>query len=351
MNAFHSVLRAAAAAVALVASLPAQNDRIVLVDGKVIEKCTVTSFDLRKTEYRRGASSDSVESDLVASLRVDKVRDVYRRGYAEGDGVEAPGTFVTIADAQKDKFLGQFGYFEAARILLDNGQFADAFPVLEALATTYPDSGFIPMLYRAKLDYYIGLGKGKAGDAATVARKYEDEATTKGYPKGFQLEARYYSLIAQAMGGGIDADKLQRELNALASEASGYANVANRCRMVVADVYAQSKKGDEAFNIYKDLLGKSYLDPIVRASALRGVGDVEFNRGTPGDKEPFRRALLSYLRVYVDVSKASPAITAESLYKGAQAAEKWGGEDSGMITRRLRYLLRRDHPDSEWARR
>jgi hypothetical protein len=350
----HGSLRFALPAVlmsALAAVLPAQKDRIQLVDGKVIADCTVTAYDIRKIEYRAKGSTETVESDQVAEVVVAKVKDTFKRAYASITDPNVPGMFVEIADATKDAFLAQFGYAEAARLLIEAGSYSDAFTVLEQLATKHPDSGFVPMLYRAKLDYYISQGSGKASDAASVARKYDEAASAQGYPRGFQLEARYYGLMAQGLAGSSDAGKLRRDFATLAGEASEYANVANRCRLVMAEIDQQSGKTEDAENLLRDLIGKAYLEPQVRASALRSIGDVEFAKGTSGDVEPYKRALLAYLRVWVEAGKSAPGVAAEALFKGAQAAEKWRGEDYQRIAARLRYTLKRDYADSEWAKK
>lgn len=343
--------RAAVAAVALVASLSAQKDRVVFIDGKVVDQCTVTNYDLRKLEYKARGETQQVDSDLVSEVSVEKVKETYRRAYAEGTGGAGPETFIQIAGTVKEPFLAQFGYSEAARILLENGSVSEAFATYEELATKYPDSAFVPVMYRAKLDYYCAQGKDKAGEAASVAKRYDEAANTQGYPHGFQLEARYYMLLSQAIAGGSDGPKLLRDFEALANEAGSYTNVANRCRMLMGEIYEQGDKAADAEKTFKDLLDKPYLDPVVRASSLRGVANAAFSRGSASDKGPYLDALLGYLRVYVEVPKASPEVTAECLFKASQSADKWGGDDSARMSARLRAVLRRDYPTSEWAKR
>jgi tetratricopeptide (TPR) repeat protein len=345
------VLAAALAAAALAVAASAQKDRILLVDGKSIEDCAITSFDLRKVEYRSKGSAATVESDLVADLVVEKARDVFRRGYAAATSPDGPGLFLAAAREQKDKFLAQFGFAEAAKLLIERGEFADAFGALEELATANPDSGYVPMLYRVKAEYYLSQGKAKAGDAASVAKKYEEAAGSQGYPRGFQIEARYYVLMAQAVAGAVDATKLRRDLEVLAGEAAAYANIADRCRMTIADSLLEEKKPDEAEKYLKELLAKAYLEPATLASALNGMGKVHFARGTPENKDAYREALLAFLRVVLGAPKAQPGVTAESLYLGAQAAEKWGGPDAATMSRRLNYMLNRDYPDNPWSKR
>ena len=117
---------------------------------------------------------------MVAELEVNKVRDHYMRAYASMGKSAGLDTFLQVDRATDDQFLKQFGLMEAARMLLKNAQFAEAFLVLEELAAECPDSGFLPMLYRAKLDYYLAQGAEKAGDATTVAKRYLTATQTQG---------------------------------------------------------------------------------------------------------------------------------------------------------------------------
>lgn len=340
-----------AAALFLTGSAAAQKDRIRLTDGTVIDGVTVTGFDLRKVEFRRRGSADSRSTDLVAELEVAKVKDEYRRAYASIGTTEAPGNFLRAAEEERDPFLKQFGYVEAARLFLKNEQYAEGFQVLEELATKCPDSGYLPMLYQEKLEYYLARGREKAGDAMTVAKSYSTAAQTQGFPQGFIVEAKFYETMAEAASGGLTGDRLRSRLKTIQNEASRFENVADRCRVQIANSLRAENKIDEAQAEYEDLLERDSVPETVRAQAWLGLGHCEFAKGNPANRDPYRDALLSFLRVYIETPNAAAGTIAEALYMGKQAAEKWGGEDAGRMARALNYRLNRDYPDNPWSRR
>ncbi len=344
-------LRAIAATLLLPALALAQKDRITLVDGTVLDKVRVTAFTIAKIDFEKSGTPDSRTSDLVADVHVDRVHDVYKRAYAAKGTDQGPATFISEADQQSDAFLKQFGYVEAARIYLANDQMNDAFAVLDELKKQVPDSGFLPMTYTVKIEYYLSQGRSKAADAQSVAQEYERQSQVQGFPKGFALEARYYKLMADAAGGTIDANRLRDQLQSLARDASGHPDVVNRARLQIANSLRAENKLPDALAIYNELLDKDYTTERVRAGAYLGLGSVQLAQGNASDKGPYRDALLSFLRVYLETPDAPPSMIAEALFMGAQAAEKWGGDDAGRMARRLRYILKRDYPNSTWNQR
>ncbi len=317
-----SILLLALPALALPAA--AQRDRIVLKDGTVFEEAAVRTFNLRNLEFRVAGRADQRDSDRVAYLDVSRVREAYRRGYADANSESGPATFVGIARGQDDAFLKQFGYYEASRISLRRADYASAFAALEELEKECPDSGFIPELYRAKCEYYLSKGKGGAKDAQSVAKRYEQNSLTKGYPSGCQVEAKYYVLRAQAVAGDLDAQRLETQMSALAGSASSVPYVSDRARLAVADAKRAQGERDDAKGLYQDLLGKDRSSEVVRAGAWLGIGYCLFE-SAGSDTEVHRQALLAFLRVYLETLDASPDMTAEALYMAAQAAKKWGG--------------------------
>ena len=340
-----------AAALFLHGAASSQRDRIALTDGTVIADVTVTSFDLRNVEFQRRGSKDTRSTDVVADLEVAKVKEAYRSAYAAIGTPEGPGTFLRDCRKQTDPFLKQFGYVEAARLFLDEGQINEGFLVLEELATECPDSGFLPMLYREKLDYYLSEGKDKAGDAMSVAQSYARASQTQGFPPGFTVEARFYETMAKAASGGLEPDRLRAQLRSLLNDASGFPNVADRCRLQIGNSLRAEKNFDEAQKEYEQLLDRPGATAGVRAGAWLGLGHCAFSKASSAEPEGFRQALLAFLRVYVETPDAPPATIAEALFMGAQAAQKWGGPDSAQIRNTLGYRLQRDHPDSPWNRR
>jgi hypothetical protein len=137
-------------------------------------------------------------------------------------------------------------------------------------------------------------------------------------------------------------------MRALANEASRFPNIANMARLQIADALRLENKNAEAKQEYEDLLAKDYTSDEVRAGSWLGLGLLQFAEGNPANREAYREALLSFLRVYVETPNAAPAVVAESLHMGSVAAERWNGPDSQTMSRRLRSLCNRMFPENPW---
>lgn len=336
----------------LTAGLAAQSDRIVWTDGSVTDKIRVTDFTWKEVTYSERGSTETRSADMVASLDVSKVRDTFKRAFAAGTDDERYSQFRLQIDKINDRtFEVQFGYLAAARLLMKNGETNEAFALLEKLQKDHPKSGFLPDVFRIKLDHYMGLGADGARNAKTVAKQFRDTAVGEAWPDGFVAEADYFSILAKSLGGEVEGKALQKELEGLIGRTRDrFPNVADRAMVQLGTVQRQLNDMDGARENFEKVLDKDGIDAGTRAQALIGLGHVQMAAGDPSNKEPYRAALMAFLRVYV-MPEASPGQKAEALYSGSQAAEKWGGPDSSAMARRLRGYLRRDFADSPWAKK
>lgn len=327
----------------------AAQDTITWTDGTTTKNVTVTGFNLREVEYKSRGVTETKSSDHVAILDITKVKDKYKRAYGASFG-DRVGQFLMIAESlKKDPFLCQFGYHEAAQMLLANGQYGDAFGVLADLEAACPDSGYLPLTFRAKLDFYLSREQKK--DVAAVAAKYSTATQTQGYPSGYALEANYYRGLARAMNGELNVEQLRKEMSSIVRQADpNFPLVASRARLAIADSLRAEGKKDEAKREYTDLIGDEKTVSMVRNSAWLGMGHVHVSAGSSADKGPFRDALLAFLRVYLD-EESNDAIKAEALYWGSEAAKKWGGEGAGRYAKVLRGRLLNQHAESPWAKK
>ncbi len=342
-TAFLSVLVAFAAPVA------AQNDSITWTDGSVTKGVTVTGFTIRQASYKTRGSTEQKSSDMVLKMDISKVKDKYRRAFTAGRD-DRVAQFLMIAESLKEQpFLSQFGYMEAAQMLLDNEQYGDAFGVLEEMTTACPDSGFVPILYRAKCEYY--LGRQQKSDLAKVAGAFAAAAQTQAYPQGYVIEAEYYRALARALNGELTPDALRKEMQGILRRADpNFPVIAGRARLSIADNLRIEGKIAEAKNEYQDLIDDDKTAPTLLPAAWLGLGHTFAAEGTPNTRELYRSALLAYLRVYLD-DASSDALKAESLYFGAQAAQNWGGEGAARHRSILRGRLLNHYPDSSWAKK
>ncbi|MDP6928058.1 MAG: hypothetical protein QF412_00020 [Planctomycetota bacterium] len=342
-------------ALVLVAALPAQKDTIYWADGTTVAKVRIISFTWTEIKWTKSGRSESRSADQVARVDCEKVKDAYRRGYGASDDDEAYSQFRMEREKQvksKKLFIAQFGFMEEANLLMGNKETGECFATLELMTKECPDSGFCPELYRMKLEYYLSLGKKGAANALKVASTYLNTAQTKAWPDGFLHEARFFGLMAEVAGGKMSEDKLKSGLRGLLGDTEGvYPRVANQVKLQVAD--QQRRQGETAASkkSYKELADQDGLDESTRAGALLGLGQAQLEEGNATDREPYRDALLSFLRVYIEAEKAPSDMRAKALYFASQACEKWRGQDSAAMGRRLRGYLKRDFPGSEWAKR
>jgi hypothetical protein len=337
-----------------VAPIAAQGDRITWVDGTTTEDCKILQFTVFETKFSARGANESRSTDQVLSIEWGKLDEMYRR--ATGAPLaEAPGEFLNEAQKRlqrKDLLTAQIGYQKAAELFLDNGQVVDAVAVYDKLAQEIPDSGYAPELFRVKLDHYLAQGKEGARNAASAAATYRETATTKAWPKGFLHEASYYEVLAEAAAGTMQPAELERRMRGVLQSTEGVApSVANRAKLQIAQMLLLQEKHADAEKIFDDLAGQRGLDANSRAQIWLGTGEIRLKTAAADDKQAYRKALLSFLRAYLDEPNANPELRAKGAFFARTAAEKWGGPDARLIQARMQAILRREFPDSTWAKR
>ncbi len=341
--------------VLLFASIPvhavAQQDTIRWMDGTITDRARVSDFNAFEVRYTvRGVRSQK-PSDTVASLNLERVTDAYRRGVS----ADAPGVILTTARARLsdgDKFVAQFGFLAAARLFLAIGEQEEGFNTLDELKRSIPDSGFLADCYRLKIDYLLESGKEGAAQAEALAVEYRNQTTSLGLPAGFGLEAQFYEIISQFTGGSIDARGMQSGLDNLLIRVRGpYPSLGHKVRLGIGTSQRAQGQVDQAKETFQDLTEKENVEVNTRAGAYLGLGHLELSRGDSGTRDAFREALLNFLRVHEETKGASASIVAESLYFAAEAAQKWNGQDSAFMNRRLKLILASEYPNSPWTNR
>jgi hypothetical protein len=329
-------------------------DTIEWADGTKTENCNVTDYTVAEIKFTAKGTRETKPSDQVVAVTVQRVKDVYRRAFSERETEGGPGQFISIArrELKSSPFIAQFGFFEAANALFETDKDADAIAALDELLKELPEAGLAPRAFVAKIEFYLGSDKAKS--AQKVAKDYNDMATTKSYPDGFLRESEFYMLMADAAAGAMKPADLRTQLELMVTKVDGkYPNLANECRLQIAHSLRADNKLDDAAPIYEKLAQAKTATPRVVAGAQLGMGHVNLAKGTPASKDPYRSALLSFLRVYVETQNSAPYLAAEALYYGGEAAKRWGGTDSAMMAARLNFILTRDarFSGSEWAKR
>lgn len=333
-------------------SLPlAAQDRIHLVSGAVIENARVQSFDINQLRYAAKGATETMSSDKVARLEMEKFADVYKRGISSND----PGQFVVVAkdkDRVKDATLAQLGLVKAANLFMDQGQEAQAFAVLDELQKEYPTGGLVPEVFRLKMEYYLSKGPDGARNANIVATKYVTEATTGAWPQGFLYEGEFFKILADGAGGAIDPQTFQARLRDQLPKVQGtYPVLASRISVQMAHSMREHGNPDGARKIYEEILTKDAVDANSRAGAYLGLGQLRMTSADASNKDAYKEALLLFLRVRLETKECWPSLQAEALYNSILAAEKWQGEDWRYVKGKCLFLLANEYPNTEWAAR
>ena len=330
----------------------AQGDTVHLTSGTVVEGITVQSFNIRELKYTKGGSAETVATDQVAKVELKKFKDVYKRSISGKD----PELMLTESRNQftkaKDPLLAQFGYLECARLFYLGGIDASGGGTIEELQKSIPDAGVLPDCYRLKFENYLGQGDAAGiGNASLLAKKYSTEATTSAWPNGFSIEADFFSAMAEGAAKG-DAKAFQVKMRDIVAKAGGTMPIlAARANGQLAHSLRLTGGGDQAADIYQQILDGKVSDDNSRAGAWLGLGYVSMAKGDAANREPFRAALLSFLRVRLETKSAWGSLQAEALYNAMLSAEKWGGQDFRQIQGRCRQVLLANFGSSEWAAR
>lgn len=340
-----------AAAILFTVAVANAQDTLVLTDGKRIEDARIQSFDIRELKYQKGGSSQTVASDKVDSIELGKFADTYRRGLAARD----PDLMVTtVRDqvTQKNKLMAQLGYVAAARMFFQNGDAPKAAAALDELEKSVPEAGVLPEVYRLKFHHYMSLGdKGALQNAGIVAKKMQNEAVTNAWPNGFAIEGELYSAMVENAQGG-DARAFQTKMREIVGKSLGnYPNLVNTANIALANSLRLNKDTAGAAKLYQEIVAKDSADDGARGGAYLGLGLMRMAEGDAANRDPFRDALMMFLRVRLETKKAGPGLQAEALYNAMLAAEKWGGEEWRLIASRCKWYLINEYAGTEWADR
>lgn len=320
----------------------AQNDKITLTNGTVVEGVKVESYDMRYLRYSKGGSGkENVNSSDVAKVELGKFREEFARGLND------PGILVTMAKEKvgdKDLVMAQFAYLRAAELFFDSGKAAEAMGALDDLAKAIPDAGVGLDAFRLKCDYYMSQGAKGIGSAQTLAKKFAADATAKGWASA-ALEGQYMEVLTSKKA----PKEFQAALRASIATLGGNPVLSSRANVELANSLRETKAFAEAARIYEQVAGDT-KDVNARAGAMLGLGKVAFEQAGE-DKEAFKKALLLFLRVRLESKDAWPGLQADALYHSVLAADKWRGPEFNLVMARCRNLLLNEYPNSEWAER
>ena len=328
-------------------------DTITWIDGTKLEGTRVQSFNVKEIKFTGKSGVEIKPAELVASLRREKARDVFKAGFGNNSAPD----FLTAARkiVKSDPEIAQDGFFEAARILLSSGKEDDAneaFNVLKELAEAIPTTGYMGEVYRMRIDYYLAGGAEDAKNAIGAAEAYEKQATTLAWSDHYINDAAFYKAMAKATGGKVAPAALLTELKGLAIKSESTPVVLNKVNAQIGHCQLQEKKLEDAKKTFETLVDKSGVDRQTLGTALVGLGHVYLEMGDPTKRDPYRQALLIFLRTWAEASDSGNELVAEALYFGAEAARRWGEKDAALMAGRLESMLRtnKDYSDTRWGK-
>jgi hypothetical protein len=327
-------------------------DAITWIDGGKSEGVRVQSFTIKDIKFVDKGATVTKPSETVASVMLEKVQknEKYRKGLDTKAWEELWDE--AKKHAKTDPDLAQAGFIEAARILINTGgeeNTGKAFQILQELQEAVPTSGYLGEAFRTRLDYYLS-GATDSKNATLAAESYEKAAQTGGWPDHYVNEALFYKIMAKALVKSTPAS-LQAELRALADKASTTPIVAAKANAQIGHSLLGEKKFEDARKIFESLAEKSAnLDRMTAASVTLGLGHVYFESADATKREPYKQALLTFLKVWAEGSDAGEENIAEALYFGAEAARKWGEKDAALMANRLENVLKREYPNSKWTK-
>ena len=348
---------AVAPVLALVVSagaLVAQEDVIRWRDGKVTKGAKVTGYTAREIKFRAGGTNQVRAAHEVQSVQIGSWQELIGRA---GDDPEA---LVGEAQAEKNVFVAQAGYFRAAELYRESGATADMITVLDALVKKIPTSAYAPEYFRRKIQVYLSAAKPRAKDAASAAEKYGAACRQNAWSKAYELDAELWQLRAASVGKDGDRDTFITGLKDLISRATGGADgVAADAKADLADAYRANKDYKDARAAYEGLQETSGVGVDTLARTYLGLGYIHLEEALSSSDEAaskasYHKAFVSFLKVYVNTKEASNVLVAEGLYNAANACEKWNGlptckQMAGRLRGRLKF--RALYKDTYWAKK
>ncbi|MHC4078547.1 MAG: tetratricopeptide repeat protein [Planctomycetota bacterium] len=337
---------------ALTGTLAAQTDDVITWHDGTKTKCEVVSFDAKHIQYKVKGQRQTAEAHKVMDVRIKKlVEDVYNRAVT-------PEDFLTAADEQftaKKTLAGAWGYMKAAELFEAEGKFNSADTALGQLDTKVPNSPWTYRHFELRFRYFVG-NKKRLREAMSVAEKYESAAIKRNWSRGFEHQAKFFMVVAEAASGKLTKEVIETKLKRVLGDTDGTAGfVFKEARVFLADFYRKNKEYAKAIKDYEAILDQPGVDPNVLSRAYLGLGYIHYDKGVANkDKEAFHQAYLAFLRVYVLARDADPELVAEALYNAAQAVESWGGLPTAKAeAARLRGRLRLRSPwkETSWAKK
>jgi len=349
-------------ATALLATLPVQQDTIVLTDGRVLTELRIQSETYKEVTFRRGSADGRRDADKVLEVRHDLSSSKLER-YAraveqmdtEGDFAQAASYFGDVLedeDLLNDRRYGwvrQHARWRRIRCLNSLGDFRALAAEVDQLLSEVPDTFYYAPALIMKAEGLAASGDKKG--ARGVYQQLDQEILSKGLPDRWAREAELgLALLDDALKGAAK----QRKLQGLAEKnASTYPTVANRARVEVGNAMVEAGDFRNARSFFQSILDSGSAGSMTMAAALSGIGDCAYQQGLAaqggdGARALFEEAALAHLQVAAYYKEAT-RLRARSMFHAGDAIYRAGGENARTEAQDIARKALQAFPNSPWT--
>ncbi len=336
-------------------------DTIHKTDGTSIEDCKIKTETLTEVTYTASGSKSDRTLPSVEVLRVEfeklpKEIDRALTAIGESNLVGAVDDLMLYLDGitagknERRKWAPPYAMDLLIAQARTMGQADEAIKYCTKLIEEYPESRYVPFAYLTRAETLFN--KGDAAKAKSVIESFVDVIDSQGLSRRWQLECDLgLVLYDPSLVGEARRDKLAIVSSNAGSE---FPTVRNRADVAEAQSLLVDKKFAEAESTFQRIAQSTNSDSATRAAAFCGYGDCLFQKasGMPAggneQKATLKEALMSYLRVAINY-KDQTAYVAKSLFYAARSFDLMG-ESTAANAQTLYRRVRRNYPDSQWAR-
>ena len=343
-------------------SVSAQNDTILRVDGKHVNKCKILKLELDKITYSKGGKEQEILVSRTAGHRFGSAPEPYTRGQSaenRNDHLNAAKLFAEAATSAKSEAVKAAANFFAGRAYSiqsenDASHANSAIAALEGYLTGNPNGIYMP-------EAQVRLAKSRmaAGDAAGAESMLAGMATTAS-SGGWPL--RWVAQIQQALGDAQFAQNKFAEARAsfqgvpaAADSAMGQDNrhnveltlIKTRSLVLQGETFIGEKMLNEALSYFQNLASNPAKG--VKAAAHAGQGQVLFLQGA-SDPTKLRQAQLALARASVEPD-TNDSTSAKALFYTGKVLTSLGDKEKNALARAKAYFrsVATNYSNTAWA--
>jgi tetratricopeptide (TPR) repeat protein len=335
-------------------ALGAWADTIELVDGKKMVRVKIQKEGLLKVEYKKpGLPLQYIDSDRVRLIKYDSTGNDYKaavEAFENGGFAEAAELFTVVADNSDSRpVFKAHCLYRSAECYQKAGAWKDGVGRFTEFANEYNDHRLYPNALENRAICF--MNNGEMDKAKSAFALFQSKVKEKGLPDYWIHESAFWMAFVEERGNPSKALKDYQTL--YEATQADFPTVANKARLRIGRVYMDSKKYDEALNLFNEIIANR--DPSNEAErevvswAYLSRGNCIMNMPKKGDgKEEFKRALYDMLRSVLHYSDVG-STQAESMFWAGKCFQHIGGKDSAKKWQTLFRRIQREWPGTSWA--